>query len=213
MDAKLLGQRIKEARLAKKMTQNEVVGSFITRNMLSQIESGSAVPSMKTLTYLAKVLDLPPAALLQDNFSDTTEQMSFENTEGTLPPSSAPLDPLTFFEAKKAYLAADDSGAYALLSSIPADSPLADEAAALSAKTALRLAASLYEAGNFEEALEMAKNAETAASKGIYASLELKSQALLLLSDTAAKLANADKNRSAGGHLSDEPQTSHEENS
>ena len=34
------GRRIKEARISKKMTQSEVVGTFITRNMLSQIESG-----------------------------------------------------------------------------------------------------------------------------------------------------------------------------
>ena len=41
MDSITLGRRIKEARLAKKMTQNEVVGNFITRNILSQIESGT----------------------------------------------------------------------------------------------------------------------------------------------------------------------------
>lgn len=191
MDPKLLGQRIKEARLAKKMTQNEVVGTFITRNMLSQIESGSAVPSMKTLTYLAGVLGLPPAALLQE---DTAEPASCGSPEDEALISSAPSDPFIFFEAKKAYLAEDDARAYDLLASFPPDSPLADEAAALSAKTALRLAASLCAEGDYEKALEMAKNAEAAASKGMYASLELKSQALLLLSDTAAKLASAGKN-------------------
>lgn len=194
MDSKLLGQRIKEARLAKKMTQNEVVGSFITRNMLSQIESGNAVPSMKTLTYLAKVLELPPAALLQDNVPDTPGQEACEGPEEAPLLSSVPPDPAAFFEAKKAYLAADDPKAYSLLASIPADSPLSDEVSALSAKTALRLAASLCAEGNFEEALEMAKNAEAAASKGMYASLELKSQALLLLSDIAAKFANTGRN-------------------
>ena len=58
MENNTLGKRIKEARLAKKMTQSEVVGDFITRNMLSQIESGSATPSVKTLEYLCKVLEL-----------------------------------------------------------------------------------------------------------------------------------------------------------
>ena len=52
MEKNTLGKRIKEARLSKKMTQSEVVGDFITRNMLSQIESGSATPSLKTLEYL-----------------------------------------------------------------------------------------------------------------------------------------------------------------
>lgn len=194
MDSRLLGQRIKEARLAKKMTQNEVVGSFITRNMLSQIESGNAVPSMKTLTYLAKVLELPPAVLLQDNVPGAPEQDACEDLKEAPFLSSAPPDAVTFFEAKKAYLAADDPDAYSLLASIPADSLLSDEVSALSAKTALRLAASLCTEGNFEEALEMAKNAEAAASKGMYASLELKSEALLLLSDIAAKLANTGRN-------------------
>ena len=58
MEKNTLGKRIKEARLAKKMTQSEVVGDFITRNMLSQIESGSATPSVKTLEYLCKVLEI-----------------------------------------------------------------------------------------------------------------------------------------------------------
>ena len=61
MGKNTLGKRIKEARLAKKMTQSEVVGDFITRNMLSQIESGSATPSVKTLEYLCKVLEIEPS--------------------------------------------------------------------------------------------------------------------------------------------------------
>ncbi|MEL7655273.1 MAG: helix-turn-helix transcriptional regulator, partial [Bacillota bacterium] len=59
MDSKELGKKIKEARIAKKMTQSEVVGNFITRNMLSQIESGNATPSVKTLGYLSHVLQIP----------------------------------------------------------------------------------------------------------------------------------------------------------
>ena len=60
-----LGKKLKEARLAKKMTQAEVVGNFITRNMLSQIESGAAMPSVKTLSYLAGVLDIPLSELMK----------------------------------------------------------------------------------------------------------------------------------------------------
>lgn len=186
MDSKLLGQRIKEARLAKKMTQNEVVGSFITRNMLSQIESGNAVPSMKTLTYLAKVLELPPSVLLQDAAEETNGP---SGQTGTPLLSSVPQDAITFYRAKEAYLSGDNTTAYEALASIPEDSPLADEAYALSARAALRLATSLHEKENYTEALEYAKHAESTASKGVYASLEVKSQALLLLSDTAAKLA------------------------
>ena len=41
------------------MTQREVVGEYITRNMLSKIENNSATPSVKTLEYLAAKLGLP----------------------------------------------------------------------------------------------------------------------------------------------------------
>lgn len=61
-----LGRRIREARLAKKMTQTEAAGDFITRNMLSQIESSTANPSLKTLEYLAGVLEIPVSSLIPD---------------------------------------------------------------------------------------------------------------------------------------------------
>jgi transcriptional regulator with XRE-family HTH domain len=62
-----LGKRIKEARLAKKMTQSDVVGGYITRNMLSQIESGAAFPSIRTLEYLSGVLEVPMSELMAEN--------------------------------------------------------------------------------------------------------------------------------------------------
>ncbi len=61
-----LGQRIKETRLEKQMTQQEVVGDFITRNMLSKIENDSATPSVKTLEYLSSVLQLPAGYFLSN---------------------------------------------------------------------------------------------------------------------------------------------------
>ncbi|NCU26626.1 XRE family transcriptional regulator, partial [Candidatus Nomurabacteria bacterium] len=48
-----IGERIKELRLSRKMTQQEVVGDHITRNMLSKIENNSATPSVRTLEYIA----------------------------------------------------------------------------------------------------------------------------------------------------------------
>ncbi len=185
MDPKLLGQRIKEARLAKKMTQTEVVGSFITRNMLSQIESGNAVPSVKTLTYLAQVLELPPSVLLPDTAEGSDASCSPDATVS----STVPQEAATLYRAKEAYLAEDDEKAYELLSSIEEASPLFDETQALLARVALRMANARCNDGNHLEALDLSKNAATAAGKGIYASPELKSQALLLLSDAAAKLA------------------------
>jgi transcriptional regulator with XRE-family HTH domain len=64
-----LGKKIRQLRLDRKITQQELVGDFITRNMLSQIENDVAMPSMKTLQYLADVLEIPLSYLV-DNESD-----------------------------------------------------------------------------------------------------------------------------------------------
>ena len=62
-----IGEKIKKLRLEKSMTQSELAGSFITRNMLSLIESGSAQPSLPTVEYLAKRLNVPLGILVSDD--------------------------------------------------------------------------------------------------------------------------------------------------
>ena len=51
-----IGARIKAARLEAGLSQRQLCGDKITRNMLSQIENGTARPSMDTLTHLARQL-------------------------------------------------------------------------------------------------------------------------------------------------------------
>ena len=46
-----LSQKLKQARLDAGLSQKALCGDQITRNMLSQIENGSARPSMDTLRY------------------------------------------------------------------------------------------------------------------------------------------------------------------
>ena len=53
------GEKIKELRLARGLTQAELAGDRITRNMLSMIENGTASPSLETLVYLGKRLGTP----------------------------------------------------------------------------------------------------------------------------------------------------------
>ena len=53
------GEKIKDIRTKKKMTQSELAGDCITRNMLSQIENGVATPSLSTLRAIAERLDTP----------------------------------------------------------------------------------------------------------------------------------------------------------
>lgn len=48
-----LGEKLRQARLEAGLSQRALCGDRITRNMLSQIENGSARPSMPTLAYLA----------------------------------------------------------------------------------------------------------------------------------------------------------------
>lgn len=62
-----LGEKIRSARLEKHMTQSEVASDKITRNMLSAIESGKATPSLDTLLYIAKRLDVPVYYLISDD--------------------------------------------------------------------------------------------------------------------------------------------------
>ncbi len=61
-----LGEKIKNARKAGRITQSALAGSKITRNMLSAIENDKATPSLDTLKYIAEVLDLPLPYLLSE---------------------------------------------------------------------------------------------------------------------------------------------------
>ena len=60
-----LGQKIKQARLEKRLSRQELVGDFITTNMLSKIENDTANPSIKTIEFLAQKLDKPVAFFLE----------------------------------------------------------------------------------------------------------------------------------------------------
>ncbi len=59
-----LGKRILDSRKDIRMTQKELAGECISRNMLSLIESGRALPSLSTLLYLCEKLNTTPNNLL-----------------------------------------------------------------------------------------------------------------------------------------------------
>lgn len=61
-----LGVRLRQARLEAGLSQRQLCGEEITRNMLSQIENGSARPSMDTLRYLAARLGKPVSFFLEE---------------------------------------------------------------------------------------------------------------------------------------------------
>lgn len=61
-----LGEKIRQARLEAGLSQRQLCGDIITRNMLSLIENGSAKPSMATLTALAARLNKPVSYFLEE---------------------------------------------------------------------------------------------------------------------------------------------------
>ncbi len=61
-----LGERIYRERTAAGLSQRQLCGEQITRNMLSQIENGAARPSLDTLRYLAQRLGKPVSYFLQE---------------------------------------------------------------------------------------------------------------------------------------------------
>ena len=70
-----LGEKLKQARLDAGLSQRQLCGDTITRNMLSLIENGSARPSMDTLTVLASRLGKPVSFFLgEDEVKSSKEQ-------------------------------------------------------------------------------------------------------------------------------------------
>lgn len=61
-----LGEKLRNARLEAGLSQRQLCGDVITRNMLSQIEHGTARPSMATLQYLASRLGKSVSFFLEE---------------------------------------------------------------------------------------------------------------------------------------------------
>ncbi len=62
-----IGEKIRELRVSKLMTQADLAGEHITRNMLSRIENGAANPSLSTILYIASRLNVPAGFLLAED--------------------------------------------------------------------------------------------------------------------------------------------------
>ena len=78
-----IGDRIKQARVDAGLSQRQLCGDTITRNMLSLIESGKARPSMPTLSYLAGQLGKPVGYFLCEEIL-SPEQTGLEETRRAL---------------------------------------------------------------------------------------------------------------------------------
>ncbi len=65
-----IGEKIRRLRIERNMTQAELAGDQITRNMLSRVENGAALPSLPTVWYLAERLNVPAGFLLAEGDDD-----------------------------------------------------------------------------------------------------------------------------------------------
>jgi len=64
------GEKIKAERKKKKMTQADLAGDTVTRNMISLIEKDAANPSLSTLKAIADRLGVPLSYLVSDGDDD-----------------------------------------------------------------------------------------------------------------------------------------------
>ena len=170
MNSQDLGRILKEARLSKKMTQNEVVGNFITRNMLSQIESGTAMPSVKTLEYLCNVLDIQLEALID------TESSEIENGV------------YDYLKLRKLF----ESESYQAVIDSSEPDGFCEECNALKAQSYLKLAETLSESeiiSDNQKAVEYANNSKMLAADGIFSNRSVIDSAESIIKKCAAKLS------------------------
>ena len=156
-----LGKRIKQARLALGLSQRQLCGDVITRNMLSQIENGAARPSMDTLKYLAARLGKTVSYFLEEETVTSPNQR-------------------VMGEARDAFRAGDWSRVRRGLESYRGPDPLFDQEASLLRYLALvESAAEALALGHRPHAAALLEQAGEAASIYITPALERRRRLLL----------------------------------
>ena len=153
-----LGQQIRQVRLEAGLSQRQLCEGLITRNMLSQIENGSAKPSMDTLRQLAQRLGKPISYFLDDAPAKLPNQAILE-------------------EAR----AAAGTDRLAILTRYQAPDPLFDpERWLMEALTCLELAERAITENKHDYARALLEQAKAAGEKTPYYTEETKQRRLLL---------------------------------
>lgn len=152
--ASSIGEKIREERLKKNLTQASLAEGAISRNMLSLIEKGKALPSLETLEHIANILDLPAGYFLAGD----------ETTEALYQKVSCVSRAKTLFREKRYEECAD------VCRGVPFD----DELNALLAECELRIAE--LEMGRFhlKSASAHLKTAGSIADRTLYLSADFK---------------------------------------
>lgn len=158
-----MGEKLRQARREAGLTQRQLCGEEITRNMLSQIENGSAHPSMKTLTYLAGKLGKPVSWFLEE--------------EVPVSPNGECME-----RARAAFDAGDFSDALDALGAFrEPDAVFGREKDLLEILTRLSLARQAMDQGRFPYARELLELAGEQGRASAYYSQELENSRLRLL--------------------------------
>lgn len=158
-----LGEKIRALRLERGLSQKQLAGDCITRNMLSQIEHDQAKPSMRTLEHLARMLAVDPGQLVAQT-QQSAEQAALA-------------------QARALYRAHDAAGCLSLLSSAEGE-----EANLLRARCALALAKQALDDERFESARPLAEQALAASAESLYPDAALQITAAQILARCAAAL-------------------------
>ena len=157
-----LGEKIKAARLEAGLSQRQLCGDMITRNMLSLIESGRARPSMDTLTFLAAQLGKPIGFFLE--------------SEAVTSPNQAVMDTANAAYAAQAYRSCLEAlEAY----KVP-DSIFDDARYLLGALAAMKLAEHAIAEGKLPYAGALLDKAKLWGEESVYWCDALKRQQILL---------------------------------
>lgn len=68
----LLGNKIKQLRLDRNLTQSDVCNEILNRSILSKIENGKSYPSIPQLQHLAKIFNVPIVSFFDNNTLSTS---------------------------------------------------------------------------------------------------------------------------------------------
>lgn len=153
-----VGEKIRQLRLSKMMTQADLAGDHITRNMLCSIERGTALPSLPTVCYLAGRLNVPVGYLL----SEANEENAYRKM-------------MAMPNIKRALEEGDDAGCLSILNGIGSFDD--DELALLRAECEYRLARVEFAEGHLRRAAAGFDRALTAADKTAYATAWMRAAA------------------------------------
>ena len=164
-----LGEKIKAARLERNMTQKDVVGDYITRNMLSKIENGSATPSVKTLEYLAGALGLPAGYFMTASGGDE-------------------LTPGCVADARAHFKQGEFEACIQVLDTLELDGGYRDEVNLLQARAKIGMSKKAMADGRYEEAIRLAREAIVHNDSSLYVSAAFRTEALLLIARCTMEL-------------------------